>query len=81
MVCIYYIDPERNARRFYTLNIVSDLFANDVLVRTWGRIGRRGVSKSEAFPSLEAATLALEKIHNEKIRKGYRADPRGGDAR
>lgn len=81
MVCIYYINSDRNARRFYTLNIVTDLFANNVLVRTWGRIGRHGVLKCEAFPSFEAAMLALEKIHRDKIRKGYRADPCWDDAR
>ncbi|PZX09646.1 WGR domain-containing protein, partial [Palleronia aestuarii] len=34
------IDPARNMRRFYLVQLQSDLFSGTSLIREWGRIGR-----------------------------------------
>jgi predicted DNA-binding WGR domain protein len=36
------IDPARNMRRFYRLDVQPDLFSGFAVVKEWGRIARRG---------------------------------------
>jgi predicted DNA-binding WGR domain protein len=36
------IDPARNMRRFYRLDVQPDLFGGFAVVKEWGRIGARG---------------------------------------
>jgi len=66
------IDPSCNKRRFYMLSIQSTLFGDWVLVREWGRIGRGGRMRRDAFPSAEQALDALQALACTKQRRGYR---------
>ncbi len=47
-VTLYRIDPARNMRRFYRLDVQPDLFGQHCLMREWGRIGRGGQIRSAA---------------------------------
>jgi predicted DNA-binding WGR domain protein len=42
-VTLYRIDPARNMRRFYALDVQPDLFGGFAVVKEWGRIGRAGI--------------------------------------
>jgi predicted DNA-binding WGR domain protein len=45
------IDPTRNMRRFYRLDVQPDLFGGVLLVKEWGRIGARGRTVAERYDS------------------------------
>jgi predicted DNA-binding WGR domain protein len=64
-------DPARNMRRFYVLAVHADLVTGWSLVREWGRIGRPGRVRIEAFPELEQAQAAGARIEHKKRRRGY----------
>jgi predicted DNA-binding WGR domain protein len=49
------VDPARNMRRFYRLDMQPDLFGGVLLVKEWGRIGLRGRMVAERY---EAKALA-----------------------
>ncbi|MEK8121655.1 WGR domain-containing protein [Methylocystis sp. IM4] len=54
---LHRIDPTRNMRRFYRLEILPDLFGGVILKREWNRIGARGQSKARWFD--DPLSLAL----------------------
>jgi predicted DNA-binding WGR domain protein len=58
------IEPNRNMRRFYRLDVQPDLFGAACLVREWGRIGRAGRLIQRAYPVRTAteAGAAAENI-------------------
>lgn len=41
-VCLRRVDPSRNMRRFYRLDIEPDLLGGVLLMKAWGRIGAHG---------------------------------------
>jgi hypothetical protein len=51
---LFRIDPAKNMRRFYRLDVQPDLFGGVSLVREWGRIGR--ASRLRLDPYLPQAT-------------------------
>jgi predicted DNA-binding WGR domain protein len=54
-------DPSRNMARFFTLSIEQTLFGETAVVRSWGRIGKRGREKTGGFSDeLAAASHFLE---------------------
>jgi predicted DNA-binding WGR domain protein len=57
--------------RFYKLDIQPTLFGDWSLVREWGRIGRAGTVRTQAYPSRGMADLALISAWSKKIKKGY----------
>jgi predicted DNA-binding WGR domain protein len=65
------IDPARNMRRFYRLDLQPDLFGGVALVKEWGRVGRAGQVRSECFADPAAARTTLEKQQRAKARRGY----------
>ncbi|WP_281932618.1 WGR domain-containing protein [Methylocystis iwaonis] len=65
------IDPARNMRRFYRLDIEPDLFGGVLLMKEWGRIGARGRVVALHFDSQALAATALERQAGRKKRKGY----------
>ncbi len=67
------IDPARNMRRFYRLDIEADLFGGFLLVRQWGRIGARGRVVAERFDDATLAAAALARHAARKGRRGYSA--------
>jgi predicted DNA-binding WGR domain protein len=65
------IDPARNMRRFYRLDIQPDLFGGVVLMKQWGRVGTGGRMMMESFGSKERAADALQRHADRKRRRGY----------
>ncbi len=66
------IRPERNERRFYAIEITTDLFGCLLLSRNWGRIGTAGRLRLDPQTDVEAARIALEEIVRAKIKRGYK---------
>ena len=68
---LYRIDPARNMRRFYRLDVQPDLFGNLSFIREWGRMGRPGQTRIVPFPTIGEAQAAFEKQRARKLKKGY----------
>jgi len=66
------VRPEMNERRFYRLEIQSDLFGRALLVQSWGRIGTSGRQRLELHPDAGSALNALAQLARNKRRRGYR---------
>jgi predicted DNA-binding WGR domain protein len=69
------IRPECRERRFYLLEIVTDLFGTLLLRRCWGRIGTDGRQVFEPFVDEDTAAAALNRQAARKRRRGYRDMP------
>jgi predicted DNA-binding WGR domain protein len=65
------IDPARNMRRFYALDVQPDLFGGFAVVKAWGRIGRRGRMMDELHPTEALAVAAMLRQAERKRRRGY----------
>jgi predicted DNA-binding WGR domain protein len=68
---LYRIDPSRNMRRFYALDVQPDLFGGVLLMKQWGRIGTKGRITAERFETADLAALALSEQRRCKERRGY----------
>lgn len=65
MTCV---DPPHNKWRFYALSVQPTLFGDWVLVREWGRSGRR---RHDHYQSAGPALDALHELARRKRRRGY----------
>ena len=63
--------PGQNRFRFYSLEVVQDLFGRWCLLRRWGRIGTSGRVRCESFRSQAEAVSAAEGLQRRKARRGY----------
>lgn len=70
-VALTRIRPDRNERRYYQIEILSDLFGAVVLARRWGRIGRSCRMRLEPYPDFGSALDALATLARIKRRRGY----------
>lgn len=70
-ILLHRIDPARNMRRFYRLEVAPDLFGRWCLVAEWGRFGRAGRLRMAAFDDLAQAREALARQRRVKERRGY----------
>ena len=66
------IDPNRNMARYYELSLEPTLFDEISLVRTWGRIGRRGQVRVDLFATERQAVEAFLELLRKKRAKGYK---------
>jgi predicted DNA-binding WGR domain protein len=66
------IEPERNAWRYYRMDVWPDLFGRALLVRRWGRIGTQGRWRLDPHADVDAALAALAALAQAKRRRGYR---------
>jgi len=64
-------NPSQNMARFYGLSVETDLFGLWVLTRNWGLIGSFGQSKCQSFDSSQDACSALDRLHRQKLKRGY----------
>lgn len=64
------INPAKNRRRIYFLEICQGLF-HVVLSRAWGRIGYRVRCKEEWYTEIEDAVREANRLYRQKTRKGY----------
>ena len=71
-ICIFRRDPSLNMARFYRVEIQKDLFGEMIVERTWGRIGGRGQSRINSYPSTHSAERAAFALVQAKERRGYR---------
>jgi predicted DNA-binding WGR domain protein len=75
MIVLTRIDPVRNMRRFYAVNVVPTLFGEWQFVREWGRIGGPGRVQTATFPGQDAAEQAQARSISRKLRRGYVLNP------
>ncbi|MBA5800638.1 WGR domain-containing protein [Rhizobium changzhiense] len=66
------IDASRNMARYYMLGIQLTLFGETAVVRSWGRIGRRGGERTDVFGTEQEAVVHFLDLARRKHRKGYR---------
>ncbi|WP_392714216.1 WGR domain-containing protein [Rhizobium ruizarguesonis] len=66
------VDPNRDMARYYELSLEPTLFGEISLVRTWGRIGRRGQRRVDLFPTEKQALELFLELLRKKRAKGYK---------
>ncbi|MGO8064152.1 WGR domain-containing protein [Rhizobium leguminosarum] len=66
------VDASRNMARYYTLAIEPTLFGETAVMRSWGRIGRRGGERTDVFGTEQEAVAHFLDLARRKRRKGYR---------
>ena len=65
-------DPTRNRDRFYLITASLDLFGVPVIVKEWGRAGRRpGGMSQESFDSRNDARRAIARAIRRRRQPGY----------
>lgn len=67
------IDQAKNMERFYRLYVQPTLFGEWALIREWGRIGRGGQVRSNAYGTASEAEEERDRQWRKKVRRGYRA--------
>lgn len=69
------IDPEKNRRRYYCIEVQPGLF--DVSVqRCWGRLGTKPRTLWHYFDDIKDALKAANMLYSQKLTKGYAEYPR-----
>jgi predicted DNA-binding WGR domain protein len=71
MIELSRIDPARNMRHFYRLDIQPDLFGGFFVMKQWRCIGTFGRITAERFNTSGLAHSALAKYALHKERRGY----------
>lgn len=66
------IDPTKNMRRFYELDIQPNLFGGHSVIRSWGRIGTKGQIKVELHDNEMLAEHSCKKVRLSKLNRGYK---------
>ncbi|MES5047115.1 WGR domain-containing protein [Rhizobium nepotum] len=66
------VDATKNMARYYSMEITATLFGEPCLIRTWGRIGKRGQSMNHHFSREEEAVDLFLKLVRQKHARGYR---------
>ena len=65
------IDPTRNMKRFYKLDIQPNLLGGFSVIRNWGRIGTKGQVKIELHDDKTMEKYSFKKLRTIKLKKGY----------
>lgn len=66
------IDGARNMARYYRLSVAETLFGEWVMIREWGRIGRRGQSREHCCGSADEACELVKTHTMQRLKRGYR---------
>jgi predicted DNA-binding WGR domain protein len=66
------IDPTKNMRKFYEIDIQQNLFGGFSVIRNWGRIGAKGQVKIELHDDRTMAQCSREKLRTIKLKRGYK---------
>lgn len=64
-------EASKNMARYYALEISATLFGEACLTRSWGRIGKRGQTKTHHFTSEQDAVLLFLELVRQKRARGY----------
>ena len=67
---LHRIDADANMARFYSIDLVPNLFGEIAVLRTWGRIGTHGRTSVETCASPEDAEQAASRTLRQKVRRG-----------
>ncbi|WP_282611076.1 WGR domain-containing protein [Pelagibius sp. Alg239-R121] len=70
-VLIHRVDPARNMRRFYRMQLQPNLFSGCTLVREWGRIGTTGQCRNDLYADEGRAVSAMIALSKQKRQRGY----------
>ncbi len=70
-------DATKNMARYYAMEITGTLFGEACLIRSWGRIGRRGQCMNHHFEQEEDAVNLFLTLTRQKRAKGYRPCTQG----
>jgi predicted DNA-binding WGR domain protein len=68
---LHRIDPDAHMARFYSIDLAPTLFGEVTVLRRWGRIGTRGRTAIETWPSPDEAEAAANRTLRQKSRRGY----------
>jgi len=68
---LHRIDPEANMARFCSIDLAPTLFGEVAVLRSWGRIGTRGRTSLETWPSAGEAEAAANRTLRHKSGRGY----------
>lgn len=60
-----------NMNRFYRMEVQPDLFGGWTLWREWGRIGRAGQLRRDAYLNEQEGQAALTDLMRQKLKRGY----------
>ena len=63
---LHRVDPAGNMHRYYRLDVQPDLFGEWCVIREWGRIGRLGRVRVEAYPAETQAMTKLMRVQSRK---------------
>jgi predicted DNA-binding WGR domain protein len=70
------INPAKNEKRFYYLEVGSTLFDRYAVIRVWGRIGGHRRQMVTPCASAEEAQVVVGRLIRRRLRRGYRlVDP------
>jgi predicted DNA-binding WGR domain protein len=65
------LDPAENVQRFYSLTWQPLLWGGGSLVRTWGRVGTQGMSKTADFSDRASAQPLVERLIRRRLQRRY----------
>lgn len=70
---LYRIDCDRSMAPFYRVEVVLDLFGENIVERRWGRIGGSGQVCAVSYSSATQAEVVAFEFIRKKVRSGYRS--------
>jgi predicted DNA-binding WGR domain protein len=62
---------DAGAPKFYHLHLQEDLLEGWTLIREWGYQGARGRMVKDHYPDRDSAEMAMLKVRDAQINKGY----------
>jgi predicted DNA-binding WGR domain protein len=65
------VDPAANRQRFYCLSWQPTLFGGGALVKTWGRLGTEGRSRTLFWGARPDAQALVERLVRQRFQHGY----------
>ena len=71
-ILLHRIDPERNEKRFYWIQIGPSLLEPYVVLRIWGRIGGQQRGRVTPCASAAEAGRVAARLVRHRLRRGYR---------
>lgn len=64
---LHRIDPDARMARFYSIELAPTLFGEVTVLRRWGRIGSRGRTAIDTWPSTGEAKAAANRILSAEV--------------
>jgi predicted DNA-binding WGR domain protein len=71
-ILFHRLNPDKNERRFYYLEVGSSLVDEHAVLRVWGRIGGQQRSLATPCASAEAAQTLARRLLRRRLQRGYR---------